>query len=304
MGKGTSPAPGPVRRNVVTLASLLALLLLGCSEEPLSVPERVFPVQDPVGKHSDRIPNILLRTQDNQPVRFYDDLIRDRTVFINFMYTTCPLICPATTANLSKVHALLEDRMGEDVRILSISLDPETDTPEKLKHYAGLFGDKKGWLYLTGDYEEIDLLRHKLGVYDPDPIIDADKTQHSGVVTFGNDRTDRWAALPALMKADEIVETFHRVTRTGDARYRSMRPRNGVPRLYPARGVVQSVHRAESRVVIDHEDIPGLMQAMTMGFEVPDRTLLEGLEPGQGVDFDVELVEGRYRIMALRTRTD
>ncbi len=178
MGKGTSPAPGPVRRNVVTLASLLALLLLGCSEEPLSVPERVFPAQDPTGKHSDRLPNILLRTQDNQSVRFYDDLISDRSVFINFMYTTCPLICPGTTANLVKVHALLGDRMGEDILMLSISLDPETDTPEQLKHYAGLFGDKKGWLYLTGDYEEIDLLRHRLGVYDPHPIIDAAQTQH------------------------------------------------------------------------------------------------------------------------------
>ncbi len=123
-----------VCRSVGTLAPLLALLLLGCSDahEAVYVPERVYPAQDPTGKHSDRLPNILLRTQDNQPVRFYDDLIRDRTVFINFMYTTCPLICPGTTANLSKVHALLGDRMGEDVRILSISLDPETDTPEKL----------------------------------------------------------------------------------------------------------------------------------------------------------------------------
>jgi len=295
-----------VCRSVGTLAPLLALLLLGCSDahEAVYVPERVYPAQDPTGKHSDRLPNIQLRTQDDQLVHFYDDLIRDRSVFINFMYTTCPLICPGTTANLVKVHALLGDRMGEDILMLSISLDPETDTPEQLKHYAGLFGDKKGWLYLTGDYEEIDLLRHKLGVYDPDPIIDADKTQHSGIITFGNDRTDRWAALPALMKADEIVETFHRVTGTGDARYRWKRPQNRASRLYPARGVVRSVHRAESRVVIDHEDIPGLMKAMTMGFEVPDRALLEGLGPGQGVEFEVEFAQGRYRIVALRTRTN
>ncbi|MCH7892030.1 MAG: copper-binding protein, partial [Gemmatimonadetes bacterium] len=126
----------------------------------------------------------------------------------------------------------------------------------------------------------------------------------AGIITFGNDRTDRWAALPALMKADEIVETFHRVTGTGDARYRWKRPQNRASRLYPARGVVRSVHRAESRVVIDHEDIPGLMKAMTMGFEVPDRALLEGLGPGQGVEFEVEFAQGRYRIVAPRTRTN
>ena len=107
--------------------------------------------------------------------------------------------------------------------MLSVSIDPEQDTPEVLKRYWETFGSKPGWYYLTGDYDEIDALRRSLGVYDLDPIIDADKTQHAGLITFGNDRTNRWSALPALMDARGIVETIRRITRDGERR----RPRRG-----------------------------------------------------------------------------
>ena len=98
--------------------------------------------------------------------------------------------------------------------MLSVSIDPDFDTPEVLRRYAERFGGQQtGWFYLTGDYDEIDLLRHRLGVYDLDPVIDADRTEHSGIITFGNDKTDWWAALPALMDSEEIVRTILRITR-------------------------------------------------------------------------------------------
>lgn len=166
------------------------------------------------GRVSDRFPNILLRTQNNQPVRFYDDLVKDRIVIINFMYTTCYDICPGTTGNLVRVHKHLGSRVGRDILMLSISIDPQVDTPDALQQFAARYGSpKQGWLYLTGDYNEIEALRRQLGVYDLDPVIDADKTQHSGIITFGNDRTDRWAALPALMNSAEIARTVLRITR-------------------------------------------------------------------------------------------
>lgn len=110
-----------------------------------------------------------------------------------------------------KVHRILGKRVGKDLLMLSITIAPEVDTPEVLREYCESFGgEHEGWLYLTGDYHEIDDLRHALGVYDLDPVVDADRTQHSGIITFGNDRTDRWAALPALMNSVEIVETMQR----------------------------------------------------------------------------------------------
>lgn len=166
------------------------------------------------GKVSERFPNIMLRTQCDTQVRFYDDIVKDRIVLINFMYTTCSDICPATTQNLIEVYDYLAGRMGRDMLMLSISIDPEVDTPDALMRYAVIFdGPKPGWLFLTGDYAEIDRLRRSLGVYDLDPVVDADKTQHSGILTFGNDRTNQWAALPAMMDSKGLARTILRITR-------------------------------------------------------------------------------------------
>ena len=85
--------------------------------------------------------------------------------------------------------------------MLSLTLDPKVDTPAVLARYAGVYEAKPGWLSLTGKYAQIELLRHKLGIYDPDPVIDADKTQHAGILTYGNERTGQWAAIPAWLGA-------------------------------------------------------------------------------------------------------
>jgi protein SCO1/2 len=166
------------------------------------------------GKMSDRFPNILLYTHDNKPVRFYDDLIKNKTVIIDFMWATCDDNCPVKTMNMVKVHRLLGPRVGRDILMLSISLEGKRDTPAALRQYMEHYGGAKpGWLYLTGDYDEVDSLRYSLGVYDLDPVIDADKESHAGIITFGNDRTNRWAALPALMNTRGIARTISRITR-------------------------------------------------------------------------------------------
>ena len=161
-------------------------------------------------KQSDKFSNIRLTTQHGRRVRFYDDLIKDKVVMINLMYTTCTKICPANSARLARIHDLLEKWMGRDITVLSLSIDGNVDTPERLKEYWQAFGAKPGWLFLTGDYGEIEKLRRELGVYDLDPIIDADKSQHSGVLTIGNDRTDRWIALPLMMHAKQLAGSILR----------------------------------------------------------------------------------------------
>lgn len=168
-------------------------------------------------KLSSRLPNTALRTQCGTPVRFYDDLVKDRAVVINFMFTTCDDICPGATQNLTYVYDALGERIGEDLLMISISLDPEVDTPHALQQYDAIFGGPRaGWVYLTGHYEEIEGLRRALGVYDLDPLIDADRTQHGGVLTLGNDRTNSWAALPTMASSSELAKSILWLTR--DAR--------------------------------------------------------------------------------------
>ena len=187
--------------------------------EPLNGPPASASEPDDVnlrgsmGKPSDGFPNILLQTQDGKSVRFYDDLVKGKTVLVNFIYTSCQQSCSPTTANLARVHKLLGDRAGRDLIFLSISLDPAVDRPKILKEYAGRFGQFSGWHFLTGTESEIEQLRRAMGLYDPDPARDADKTQHAGIVIVGNDRTNRWVSLPALMDHRQIAQTVLRITR-------------------------------------------------------------------------------------------
>ena len=181
--------------------------------------------------------------------------------------------------------------------MLSISIDPEVDTAQKLHEYWRTFGSRPGWLYLTGDYDEIDYLRRQMGVYDLDPVIDADRTQHSGIITFGNDKIDRWSALPALMDARGIVETIVRTTQ-GRKRFRQ-RSVSVEPNDYPARGVIRQVLVDTDQLVIEHRAIPDLMPAMTMTFDLDRPELLDGLRHGQEIEFRIRRQGGRFRILQI-----
>lgn len=157
------------------------------------------------GPAAKRIPDVPLVTHEGRQVKFYSDLVRGKLILINFMYATCTNSCPTYTANLARVQRLFGNRMGRDVFMYSISLDPEHDTPDVLSNYMKNYGVQPGWTFLTGAKPDIELLRRKLGLRDLDPIVDADKTQHIGVVLYGNERFDRWAACPALSEPTEIV---------------------------------------------------------------------------------------------------
>src|SRR5690349_17448628 len=85
------------------------------------------------------IPNLPVVTQDGKTVRFYDDLVKGKIVIISFIYTSCTDICPLTTARLAQLEDKLGDVVGRDVFILSMSVDPENDTPQRLKEYSEAF---------------------------------------------------------------------------------------------------------------------------------------------------------------------
>lgn len=152
-----------------------------------------------------RFLNVALHTHENKEVRFYDDLIKGKTVLINFMFTSCEDDCPLNTANLRQVQKLLGDRVGRDIFFYSITLDPEHDTPEVLKEYAQRFGAKPGWLFLTGETGDIERLRKSFGFVDPDPVVDADKEQHLNMCWMGIEPLERWSACPTLTRPSAIA---------------------------------------------------------------------------------------------------
>src|SRR5256885_10537961 len=112
-----------------------------------AVPERAS-TSNPAGGRR-HFPNVTLLTQDNQPVRFYDDLVKDKIVMFNFFYVSCTGTCPASTANLVKVQQMLGNRAGRDIFMYSISLKPREDRPAQLKEYQEMHGIKAGGTLLT-----------------------------------------------------------------------------------------------------------------------------------------------------------
>lgn len=145
-----------------------------------------FSAASPWGKNY--FPNVPLITQDGKTVHFFDDLIKDKVVVINFIYTHCPDTCPLETAQLVRVQKILGDRVGKDVFFYSISIDPERDTPEVLKEYKKRF--KAKWTFLTGKKSDIIQLRKKLGLYISE--IQDGSNNHNVSMIIGNQATGRW----------------------------------------------------------------------------------------------------------------
>jgi protein SCO1/2 len=188
---------------------VVAALLAACGGSP---EERV---QARLASAAERMegyfPNTLLVTDEAQTVRFYDDLVKGKTVLINFMYAGCQGICPRTMGTLAKVQEALGDRVGRDVFIYSLTLDPEHDTPEVLRRHAQAVGAGPGWRLLTGRREDLEVVRRKVGLYDPDPAVDADMSQHGGLIVYGNEATGRWSAIPGLLQPASIVRAVRLV---------------------------------------------------------------------------------------------
>jgi copper(I)-binding protein/cytochrome oxidase Cu insertion factor (SCO1/SenC/PrrC family) len=138
---------------------------------------------------ADYFPNVQLTTHDGKTVRFFDDLLKDKVVAVNFIYTHCPDTCPLETAQLVQVQKIMGDRLGKDVFFYSISIDPERDTPEVLAEYRDRFN--ANWTFLTGKKEDIIQIRRKLGLYIEEIQKDG-SNNHNVNMIIGNQKTGRW----------------------------------------------------------------------------------------------------------------
>jgi protein SCO1/2 len=199
------------RKSLAFLASApVAGWVLGKESQAAALaPEHQWKQVDPREQIRQRyFPNVVLTTQDHKKVRLYDDLIKDKVVLINFMYSSCSQLCPRVTQNLVKVQKLLGDRMDRDIFIYSFTLDPKHDTPKVLKDYASMHHVGPGWSFLTGAADEMEMLRRRLGFTDPDPELDKDKESHIGNVRYGNEPRQLWGACPGMSHAEFIVESL------------------------------------------------------------------------------------------------
>ena len=200
---------GKNRRDVLSmLAAGGVAALAGGVVAGASVPTASTPDDDSRAQTQARyFPNVELVTHEGRKVRFYDDLIKDKIVLINFMYAECTGICPGITANLKRVQSLLGERVGRDIFMYSLTLKPKQDKPAALMHYVEMHRIKPGWTFLTGEPEDIEQLRRSMGFYTSNRKLDKDLNNHIGMVRYGNEPRQWWGMCPGQAEPGWIVET-------------------------------------------------------------------------------------------------
>ncbi|MEY2655864.1 MAG: hypothetical protein RLZZ524_2892 [Pseudomonadota bacterium] len=194
------------RRSTVGRALLGAgLLAAGAGLMGAASPARARP-EDPRERVRRRhLPNVPLLTHDGRVVRFYDDIVRDRQVVINVMYTGCSNICSPATRKLIEARHHLGERTRE-LHFVSLTLTPLTDTPAELAAYRrahGIDGRDGDWTFLTGSPAHVERLARALGLMSDDPADDL--LSHSGAAVVGDERRVQWGHANTLTSGRGIA---------------------------------------------------------------------------------------------------
>jgi cytochrome oxidase Cu insertion factor (SCO1/SenC/PrrC family) len=153
---------------------------------------------------SSRIPDVQVYNQDGKQRSFYSDIVKGNTVAINFIFTTCTTVCPQLTATFRRVQQSLSEGALR-VQLISVSVDPTIDTPERLHEFATKFKAGPGWTFVTGGKSEIDSLLRVLGAG-----LGA-KESHSSIILIGNDVTGNWTRMSGLSTPAAIVKVIKEV---------------------------------------------------------------------------------------------
>ena len=132
------------------------------------------------------LPNTQVIDQTGKSLKFYDDLLKDKIVAINFVFTRCTMTCPIAGFQFGRLRSLLGARAGRDVQLISVSMDAAYDTPARLKSWASKFNSGVGWTQVTGEKQNIDQLLKSLNAFS------ANKQDHSTLILIGNDKVNAW----------------------------------------------------------------------------------------------------------------
>ncbi|HEU4769270.1 MAG TPA: SCO family protein [Pyrinomonadaceae bacterium] len=195
---------------VILLLGVVSFLVKAPDKPPGQKPKPLEPSSlqqpEPVGAAPVRsaaekyFSDVELINQDGHKMRFYSDVLKDKVVVINTFFTTCTGVCPPINRNLEKVQEALGDRLGKEAFLVSMSVDPETDTPARLKEYSRRFHARPGWIFLTGKKENVDWALYKLGQYVET------KDGHTNIIIIGNEPKGLWKKAFGLAKADELIK--------------------------------------------------------------------------------------------------
>ncbi len=168
---------------------------------PTPAPAPASTPADQYAFSSAQIPDVRVYDQNGKPLNFYTDLIKGRNVAINFIFTTCTNVCPVLTATFRRVQLELENSQS-DVKLISVSVDPTIDTPERLRDFAGKFKVGPGWTFVTGEKSDIDTVLRQLGAGV------GNKNDHTSMILIGNDPANVWTRTYGLSSPTVLVKVI------------------------------------------------------------------------------------------------
>jgi cytochrome oxidase Cu insertion factor (SCO1/SenC/PrrC family) len=152
-------------------------------------------------KARDYFTNVELVDQNGERLKFYDEVLKDNVVVISFIFTNCQGACPLMTRNLTRIRDMLPDTVRGEINFVSISLDPVRDTPSAMKEFAQTHdADQDGWLFLTGQPDNVNLVTQRLGTYTDD--LEA----HTTMLIAANVREAHWTKIPPNVPPNGVVE--------------------------------------------------------------------------------------------------
>jgi protein SCO1/2 len=164
------------------------------------------PSTGPVSPALKYFSDVELVDQDGRRHRFYSDLLQGKTVVVEAFFTSCTSSCPVLAERLAALQERLGDRLGRDVYLLSFSVDPQIDTPARLKQYAERLGARPGWFFLTGTKTNVDWALYKLGAYT------GPAEAHSNLLILGNEPAGEWKKVFGLAPAEDLIRSLDAVS--------------------------------------------------------------------------------------------
>ena len=159
-------------------------------------------------------PDLELMNHNGERVRFATDVLGDQLVVMDFIYTSCTTVCPVLSAIMSQVSDKLDSRFGDDVQLVSMSVDPGRDTPARLKSYGGKLGAGANWTFLTGAKNNVDRVLKEFGAYTPN------FDDHTPMLVVGDPASGRWYRFFGFVSPDRLlgaVETLHKQRMTASS---------------------------------------------------------------------------------------
>jgi protein SCO1/2 len=158
------------------------------------------------------VPEVEVLDQDGRRIPFHADLVKGKVVVVSFIYTTCVFTCTSQGKSLSRLQQMLGERLGREVTLITVSTDPETDTPAKLKSWGATFGARRGWTFVTGEKTSLERLRKAF------PGVRAGRDAHESIIFVGNDARGLWVRADGLRPTREILSLLDAVAAPADAR--------------------------------------------------------------------------------------